>query len=111
MGDFTWVQKGEVKALHASFDVDFSQCASAGAIREYHAKWDHYVLQWNRDASSFANGAWHTSQLWPNSILTTASATTTEQPGATETTGHIIVVSRGGRIEAPLLVGLLVVWC
>merc|ERR1712113_979555 len=32
--DFAWVQNGEVKALHASFDVDFSQCASAGAIRQ-----------------------------------------------------------------------------
>jgi len=62
--DFVWVRNGEVEATYVSVIVDFSKHSAAEKIQRYKELWTKHLDVWNAQASRFARGAWHTSNIW-----------------------------------------------
>lgn len=62
--DFLWVRDGMLKASYMAFSVDVYKYADTDTAIEYMEMWDGHITTWNDEASRFARGAWHTSQLW-----------------------------------------------
>jgi hypothetical protein len=62
--EFMWLEGNKVKATYSGFSLDVNNYEPVESALRYQRLWDEHLAVWNDDASRFARGAWHTSNLW-----------------------------------------------
>jgi len=61
---YLWFRGGKLKASRMMFQIDVNRQSAVPAAQEHQERWDAYLRSYNAEASMFAYGTWHTSDLW-----------------------------------------------
>jgi len=63
--EYVWrATSGEIKACFMTFTVDHHKNSAVGPSLDLMRIWDNHTEIYNDEASRFARGAWHSSELW-----------------------------------------------
>eukprot|EP00929_Paragymnodinium_shiwhaense_P037058 TRINITY_DN19809_c0_g1_i1.p1 TRINITY_DN19809_c0_g1~~TRINITY_DN19809_c0_g1_i1.p1 ORF type:complete len:1679 (-),score=364.81 TRINITY_DN19809_c0_g1_i1:165-5201(-) len=62
--EFVWVRDGAIKAVMGMFSVDVDRNSEPSIALAYKGLWDDWVEKYNNEATRYATGAFHCSELW-----------------------------------------------